>query len=139
MSSEYTPPSRSVNDVGGVIVVTRFTARRKWQLVVLRLLHPLIKRRVSKQCTGLIGATSWMSWRELTMYSVSAWESVNAVYDLGNVDEHIRASRIPVAWSVETRCGIFAYSGEWKQLMFGGGKGGLSPLDRNARTGQSDG
>jgi hypothetical protein len=118
----------------GLVVVTRFVAPTVPRLIVLRFIHPFVKLQIRLACPGLVGAASWTSWIEKTLYSISAWESSASIYDLGNVNGHVNASRIPGHLGVTTSCGVFSFAGEWKEMLFQAGPGGVSPLTRTGAT-----
>jgi len=103
---------------GGSVVVTRFSARSLPRLLYLLALHLSLKRDVLSSCPGCVGAAPIVDWRSRTMFSVSLWRDIDAIYDMGEVTRHVAASRIPRGMGIKTRCGIYTFTGDWRRLLF---------------------
>jgi hypothetical protein len=111
------------------VVITRFDCRNIRNLACILALHYRVKPQVRRKAAGYLGAKTIVLWRQRTVLSVSLWRDLSAIYQMGNLGRHILASRIPGQLGVATACGVYAYSGEWKTLMFGApGTGVPEPL-----------
>lgn len=113
---------------GGVVAVTRFSGASRLQKLALLLLHHRIAREVSRLCPGFIGASHLTNWAGGAFFSITMWRDLDSVYGMGEVTRHIRATRLPIKMGLRTRCGVFAYEGDWKTVMFGAAVETTSPL-----------
>lgn len=66
--------------------------------------------------TGLASAVTVFGTR--TAASLSVWTNLPSIYSMGDVPEHIQAVRIPRRIGVRTRCGVYGYSGDWRNVLF---------------------
>jgi len=113
---------------GGQVVVTRFECRTLAALIAIRFTHSKLKRDVRRRASGFLGVRTIIDWRARTMLSISAWQSLDDIYSMGNVPGHVAASRLPAHLGVATSCGIFYLVGDWRRVMFGGDVATRSPL-----------
>jgi len=121
-------PVLDLDPAGGQVVVTRFECGSVARLLAIRLLHSRLKRHVRQGATGFIAVRTVTDWRRRTMLSISLWESLDSIYSMGEVPQHVAASRIPVRLGVSTTCGIYYLVGDWRRVMFGGAAVTRSPL-----------
>jgi hypothetical protein len=101
------------------VVVTRFDCRTVRKLVFILALHYRVKPQVRRRADGYVGGKTIVLWRQRTVFSISLWRDLSSIYQMGNISRHILASRVPRQLGVATVCGIYAYNGDWKYLMFG--------------------
>ena len=113
---------------GGQIVVTRFECGSVARLLAIRLLHARLKRDVRRTAKGFIAVKAVIDWRKRTMLSISLWESLDCIYTMGDVRQHVGAARLPSRLGVATACGIYCLAGDWRQVMFRGAAITRSPL-----------
>jgi hypothetical protein len=111
-------PAFELDPSGGQVVVTRFECSSLWTLGALLLLHQRVKHAVSKQAEGFLGAKTLVQWRRRTMLSITLWENIQSVYTMGNVMQHVRASKVPHRIGVATNCGVYCFAGDWRRVMF---------------------
>jgi hypothetical protein len=119
---------RRVSDPRGQVVLTRFECRGLLSLLLILALHHRVKREVRRVADGYLGHTTLVQWRSRTLLSFSLWDRLDSVYAMGESQRHITASRLPARLRATTSCGIYAYSGEWKQVMFGTPTAAREPL-----------
>ena len=112
-------PSERASDHRGHVVITRFVCPSRTRVFFLMLMHFRIKRKVRKVAGGFVGGTSVVLWQQRAMLSVTLWRHLDDIYDMGKVKQHIEASRLPPQLEIQTTCGIYSYSGDWRKLMFG--------------------
>lgn len=103
----------------GQVVITRFECGNLRQMLMLIALHWRLKPDVKRIAPGYVGGRLIVNWRTRTILSLSIWASLSDIYAMGNVKRHVNASRVPRRIGVETRCGIYGYSGDWRRVMFG--------------------
>jgi len=115
-------------DPRGQVVVTRFECPSRWRLLLILARHFRVKREVRRVAEGYLGGTTLIQWKQRTLLSFSLWRQLDSVYDMGKSNRHIVASRVPARLEVSTACGIYAYSGDWRQLMFGTSVAASEPL-----------
>jgi hypothetical protein len=108
------------------IVVTRFACRTRRQLVSLVIAHSVMKRRVRQQIPQLVGASVVINWKLRYMYSVSIWPDRHTIERMGSVPAHVQAAHTIERFGIETRCGVFQYMGDWREVLFGEGWGGAA-------------
>ncbi len=121
-------PVLELTPEGGQVVVTRFECGNLPALIAVRLLHARMKRHVRRGASGFLGVRTIVYWRDRTMVTVSLWQSLESIYSLGNVSQHVSATKVPAYLGVETTCGIFYLVGDWRRVMFGGSAVTRSPL-----------
>ena len=110
------------------VVITRFECETLRTFLVVLWHHRRLKRIVARKAVGLLGTTLVVHWRQRRVFNISLWRNLDAIYDMGNVEEHVAASRLPSRLGVRTRCGVFAYEGDWHVVMFGEGWSQKDPL-----------
>jgi hypothetical protein len=98
------------------------------RLLVILAMHFRVKREVRRVAEGYLGGTTLIHWKQRTLLSFSLWRQLDSIYDMGKSNRHIVASRLPARLGVSTACGIYAYSGDWRQLMFGTSVSAGEPL-----------
>jgi hypothetical protein len=113
------PAFRRAIDDRGQVVITRFDCRTVRKLVRILALHYRVKPQVRRRVDGYLGSKTVVLWRQRTVLSISLWRDLSSIYQMGNVSRHILATRVPGQLGVTTLCGIYAYNGDWKYLMFG--------------------
>ena len=113
---------------GGQVVVTRFECGSVARLLAIRLLHARLKRDVQRTAKGFIAVRTVIDWRRRAMLSISLWESLDSIYTMGDVREHVSAVRLPSRLGVATACGIYCLVGDWRRVMFRGATVTRSPL-----------
>jgi hypothetical protein len=116
------------SDRRGHVVITRFVCPTRARLVLLMFLHFRIKRQVRKQAGGFVGAAAVVLWQQRTLLSVTLWRHLDDIYEMGKVNHHIEASRMPARLGIQTTCGVYAYGGDWRKLMFGTDHTSADPL-----------
>jgi hypothetical protein len=107
------------SDPRGQVVITRFECPSRLRLLVILAMHYRVKKEVRRVAEGYLGGTTIVQWKQRTLLSLSLWRQLDSIYDMGKANRHIVASRVPARLRVSTACGIYAYSGDWRQLMFG--------------------
>jgi hypothetical protein len=112
----------------GVIVVTRFECPGLWALLVLLILHRRMARNVRRDATGFLGTSLMVGWRTRTLLNVSLWQDMDGVHSMGRVRRHVDATRVPSRLGVATSGGVYAFAGDWRQVMFGIDCEGVSPV-----------
>jgi hypothetical protein len=117
-----------LDPAGGQAMITRFECRNVLNMLVVLALHMRIKRDVRHKNPGFLGIVLLRQWRSRTVLSISLWRDIDSVYGMGRVDRHIAAARVPGKLRIATRCGVFCYSGDWRQVMFGAGQENPSPI-----------
>jgi len=131
MSGGYRREDGPLATAGGVVVVTQFECRTLRQVLAVWWLHRKVKPDVARESPGFLDVRLYIDWRARRVRSVSLWSDGLALFDMGQVDSHIRAAHAPVGWGVRTSCGVFGYLGDWRAVMFGdGGYVTASPLSR---------
>ncbi|GAA1710674.1 hypothetical protein GCM10009765_69960 [Fodinicola feengrottensis] len=117
-----------VSDKRGQVVITRFACPSLSGLFRLMVLHIHIKRQVRRQAPGFVGGKAVILWRQRTMLSITLWRHLDDIYDMGKVNAHIMAARVPARLGIQTSCGIYSYSGDWRAIMFGTPATSADPL-----------
>jgi hypothetical protein len=100
------------------VVVTWFDCRTIRNVLRILVLHYLVKPEVRREADGYLGGKTIVAWRRRAVLSISMWRDLPSLYQMGKVDRHIRAARVPARLGVTTSCGIYTYRDEWKHLMF---------------------
>lgn len=108
------------DDGGGVVVVTAFACRTRRDVLLLWWLHHRLKPAVRAAAGDFLGVRLFIDWRRRLVRSVSLWARPTGLYALGSVSAHIAATRIPRRRGITTSCGVYAYRGDWRTVMFGG-------------------
>jgi hypothetical protein len=121
-------PQFRLDPSGGQVMITRFECPNRVTMLVVALLHERIKRDVRRRVPGYLGAVMVRDWRRRTVLSVTLWDKIESVYGMGGVDRHIEAARVPARLGIDTRCGVFCYAGDWREVMFHSTHGNPSPL-----------
>lgn len=116
---------------GGAVVVTRFSCHTKRKVLLLWWLHWRIRPSVKARVRGFVGIRLYVDWRKRIVHSVSLWDDLAYLYDMGKVPEHIAVARIPRKFGIQTTCGIYAYEGDCAAAMFG-----LEPLSKPTPLGE---
>lgn len=104
---------------GGAVVVTVFACRTRRDVLLLWWLHYRLKPAVQARARGFLGVRLYVDWRRRVVRSVSLWTDPAYLYDLGEVREHVGATRIPRRRGITTSCGVYTYRGDWRTVMFG--------------------
>ncbi len=107
------------SDPRSQVVITRFECPSLWRLLVILAMHYRLKKEIRRVAEGYLGGTVLVQWKQRTLLSFSLWRRLDSIYDMGRSNGHIEASRVPARLGVATSCGIYAYSGDWRQIMFG--------------------
>jgi hypothetical protein len=108
-----------VSDPRSQVVITRFECPNLYALLLILAVHRRVKKQVRRLASGYLGGRTLVQWRTRTLLSISLWDRLDSIYAMGEVQHHIVASRIPARLKAATSCGIYTYSGDWKQVMFG--------------------
>ena len=109
-------------------MVTRFDCLTVRNMRRISRMHWPMSRLVKDEVEGFIGVKLLKDWPNRTVYSISLWQDRQSIYGMGEVSAHVRASRVPARLGVTTSCGVFDYAGDWRNVLFGKGWGGPSPL-----------
>jgi hypothetical protein len=129
------------SDPRSQVVITRFECPDLFTVLRIFRRHRRIKKEVRRVAAGYLGGTTLIQWRRRTLLSFSLWDRLDSIYDMGEVQGHIVASRVPARLGVATSCGIYSYSGDWRQIMFGTSVAAAEPVfatGTNPRTRQGD-
>jgi hypothetical protein len=121
-------PLLGLHPEGGQLVVTRFECGSLPALLAVRITHARLKRHVRRGARGFLGVTAITDWRRRTMLSISLWQDLDSIYSMGNVPQHVAASRLPHRLGVSTTSGIFCLAGDWRRVMFRSDVTTRSPL-----------
>jgi hypothetical protein len=113
---------------GGVVVVTRFDCPTYRHLLVIRLMHAVLGRRIRPKLDGLVLSYTRTQVRARRVLSVSVFGQIGDLYQMGQVTTHVNAARIPQKLGVKTSGGVFVYSGDWRKILFDAGTDSVSPL-----------
>jgi len=105
---------------GGAVVITLFACRTLRDVLLIWWLHFRLKPAVWAHAPGFLGVKLYIDWRQRLVRSVTLWSTPAGVYDMGEVREHVAATRIPRWRGIRTACGIYTYQGECMAAMFGG-------------------
>jgi hypothetical protein len=127
------------SDPRSQVVITRFECPGRLALLRVFLRHKRVKQDVRSLVPGYLGGTTLILWKQRTLLSFSLWARLDDVYGMGKVDSHILASRVPHRLGVKTSCGIYAYSGDWRQLMFGAPTVAAEPVFETSTTPRNQG
>lgn len=110
------------------MVVTAFACRTFPNMLLIWRLHRQLKRNVYAKADGFLGVHLILNWCDRVVQSISLWSDLHALYDMGEVKEHVRAVRVPGTRGIQTSCGVFGFDGDWLSVLFGSAKGRPSPL-----------
>jgi len=122
------------SDPRSQVVVTRFECPSLGRLLIILAKHYRLKREIRRVAEGYLGGTVLVHWKQRTLLSFSLWRSLDSIYDMGRSNGHIEASRVPARLGVATSCGIYPYSGDWRQIMFGAPVTANEPLFATGET-----
>ncbi|MEU2615150.1 hypothetical protein ABZ570_26760 [Micromonospora sp. NPDC007271] len=111
-----------------MVVVTSFACQSIPKMLLIWKLHHQLKRRVYQKAADFLGVHLILDWPNRTVRSISLWRRVHGIYDMGEVPEHVEATRIPAQHGIRTRCGVFSYDGDWLAVLFGARDVRPSPL-----------
>lgn len=114
------------------MVITRFECPNKRTVLEILWLHFLLRRRCRRALRSLIDVKAHASWRQRLVLSVSLWSEPTGVLGMGAINEHVRLSRFPSKRGIATSCGVFTFSDDWRNLMFGANAVARSPLSEEA-------
>lgn len=117
--AEQALPLQAGTHEGGAVVITRFACRTRRDILLLWWLHLRLKPAVRARTRGFLGVRLFIDWRRRQVRSVSLWTDPAHLYDLGEVREHVAATRIPRRRGIATSCGVYTYEGDWRTVMFG--------------------
>ena len=118
---------------GGVVVVTRFVCPQRWMLLWLRRQHGRVRAAVSDRSTGFVAAAFTVERAERTAYSVTLWRNPRALYDMGEVPEHIEVVKRAGRLGIRTDAAVFPYLDHWSNLLFGARLTVASPLSTDGK------
>lgn len=124
---------RLVDHTGGVVVVTRFVCPQRWMLLWLRWQHRRVRAAVARRSSGFITATMTVERSERTAYSVTMWQHPQALYDMGEVREHIDVVKRAGRLGIRTDAAVFPYLDHWSNLLFGARLNAPSPLSTDGK------
>jgi hypothetical protein len=113
---------------GGVVVITSFTCHSLANMLVVWRLHHRLEPYVYRRAGEFLGVHLVRDWRNRRIHSITLWASLPGVYDMGEVPQHVAATRLTGPRGIQTSCGIFSYDGDWLQVMFGARHARPSPL-----------
>lgn len=116
-------------DSSGVIVVTLFRCESISNILRIWIRHKLLMPKISENVPGFLGVHMYPRWSSRELRSVSLWRCRADILGMGEVPEHVALSRFPARIGIETVCGIFEFSGDWKTLLFGVEMEQVSPID----------
>jgi hypothetical protein len=119
------------------VVITCFDCKTLHNLLLVLWRHRRLKPKVARKAIGLLDTTTIVRWRERRVFNISLWQNLDAIHEMGNVGEHVAASRLPARLGVDTRCGVFAYEGDWHVVLFGDGWSQEDPLVETDNRAQS--
>ena len=112
-------PLRDRAGGGGAGVVTMFACRTRWDVLLVWWLHYRIKPAIEARAKGFLGVRLYIDWRRRIVRSVSLWTDPASLYDMGEVRQHVGATRIPRRRGIQTSCGVYSYEGDCSAVMFG--------------------
>lgn len=123
-------PRERAHDPRRQMVLTRFTCPSLYALLLVKLLHYRVRPQIRRVAPGYLGGTTIIQWRSRTLLSLSLWQDLDGVYDMGQARRHVLAARVPSRLGVRTSCDVYACTGEWRHVMFGVPTGGTPPSGR---------
>lgn len=104
------------------MVITRFDCPTYRHLLVIRLLHAVLGRRIRAKLDGLLLSHTTTDLRARRVVSVSVFRELGDLYQMGSVTTHVNAARIPPKLGVKTSGGVFVYAGDWRKILFDAGR-----------------
>ena len=114
-------PLRDHAGEGGAVVVTMFACRTRRDILLVWWLHYRIKPAIQARAPGFLDVRLFIDWRRRIVRSVSLWTDPASLYDLGEVQQHVVATRLPGRRGIQTSCGVYQYEGDCSAVMFGVG------------------
>jgi hypothetical protein len=102
----------------GVVVVTRFDCPNYRVLLLTRMLHLVLGRRIRRQLPGLISSSTHTSVRARRVLSVTVFTSMADLYQMGSVRAHVQAARVMPRFNVVTSGAVFVHGGDWRTVLF---------------------
>jgi len=115
-------------EAGGVVVITAFACRTRTDVLLLWWLHHRLDARVRAATDKFLGVKLYIDWSDRRVRSVSLWSDIKGLYDMGKVEAHIAATRLPAQRGITTSCGVYGYRGDWRTVLFGEGYATPAPL-----------
>lgn len=103
----------------GVIAVTSFDCRTRRDMLVVWWMHRRLRPAVVANAPAFQSIELFWDWPNRRLRSVSLWDNLRGLYDMGEVREHVAAVRVPAARGIRTACAIFVSAGDWRNVMFG--------------------
>ena len=103
----------------GVVVVTLFECQSVGKMLAIGYLHRRMKAVIREKVPGFLDVRLFVDWKHRSSRSVSLWSNLDALRLMGTVSQHVAASRLPARYGIETACGVFAYIGDWRTVLFG--------------------
>jgi len=110
------------------VVVTRFDCRTLWRLVFMRMVHVVLGRRIRRGLDGLLFASTFIEIRSRRVISISAFGTLDDLYQMGSVADHIKGAHLASRLDLRTSAGIFPYAGDWRRILFDAPGQSPSPL-----------
>lgn len=98
-------------------------------LLWLRWQHRSVRRAVARRSDGFIAAALTVDRSARTAYSITLWQRPQALYDMGEVPEHIEVVKRAGRLGILTNAAVFPYQDHWSNLLFGSRLNVSSPLD----------
>ncbi|MDI2131063.1 hypothetical protein [Yinghuangia seranimata] len=108
------------SDPRGHVAVTRFECHTLRNLLRILHMHRSIEKEVRRVADGFLGAAHIVDWRRRTVLSVTLWSDLDSLYGMGSSQRHILAARVPGRYGITTSSGLYAFSGDWRAVLFGG-------------------
>lgn len=103
---------------GGVLVVTRFDCGTLWRLAFMRIVYAVLESRIRRRLDGLLFISTFSDIRSRRVISVSAFGSLDDLYQMGSVTDHIKGAHLVSRLRFPTSGGIFPYAGDWRHILF---------------------
>jgi hypothetical protein len=116
----------------GVVVVTRFDCGTLWRLILMRVVHVVLGRRIRRGLDGLLFTSTITDVGSRRVISVSAFGTLDDLYQMGSVADHIKGAHLVARLKLRTSGGIFPYGGDWRHILFGAPGQSPSPLSEYA-------
>lgn len=110
------------------MVVTYFHCGSVPRMLFIAGLHRSMRKTVGREVKGFLGVELYYDFRKRVLRSVSLWRDLASVYGMGSVYKHVAATRIPGRLSIDTACGVYEYSGDWRDVLFGAKSAQRPPL-----------
>lgn len=114
-----------------VVAVTAFYCHSRLDVLIIWFMHHRLKRAISAASPDFLGVQLYIDWRQRLVRSVSLWAKGTGLYDMGKVQQHVAATRLPGQRGITTSCGVYTYGGDWRHVMFGDGYASAPPLQKS--------